>query len=215
MLCCILPTLEYANFGIYASDAPSPIALRNVQAWDYGVNADGIRAGSGLCCRRTSPPWGESNSAQYRTADVKVSNRGGEPRYISMSERAAALQSMRFASIHGGAHLKDRNSTVLRLVNLNVDHVAAFSVEFKVDTWGLAVSDCDGSFGDGFRRLLRMAPQGCKRGQAARISLPTNWGASPVWNFPRTLTWIAPAAFGKEGSDVNWGVWRVDSCRMR
>ena len=32
-----------------------------------------------------------------------------------------------------------------------------------------------------------MLPNGCKRGQVARIALSTNRGYSPVWNFPQTF----------------------------
>ena len=58
-----------------------------------------------------------------------------------MFGRSAKLQSMYFAATHGDVHLKQRNSTIRRLVNLHEGRPTAFSVDFVADTWNHMVAD--------------------------------------------------------------------------
>lgn len=56
-----------------------------------------------------------------------------------------------------------------------------------VDTWGRMVADYNESFCDRVRRLLRILPKGCRRGQVAGIAFATSRGDSPVWNIQQPL----------------------------
>ena len=97
--------------------------------------------GKGYSFTRGHPPHGGgANFANYRTSDLEVTQRSADiiPFPCSVIRK---LQSMYVASTHGDAHLKERNNTTHRPVNLHEGRPAAFSVCFMVDTWNCMVSD--------------------------------------------------------------------------
>ena len=113
------------EFGAQMPRYPENIQLR--QSGIMGFYIDGICGKDTLRLADPPPPgWNGASFKNYRMYDVETTDRSAERHTVSTFGGYAQLQSRYFASIHGDAHLKERNNAIHLLVNLQADLHTAF-----------------------------------------------------------------------------------------